>query len=93
MGKMGTFLVGGLIGAAAALLVAPRTGAETRVLVNDKINEVLGGSSGISASVSNVASKVTGAPAADKAAIQLDDLEGQLQQAVEIGVPRAEIVQ
>lgn len=40
--KLGMFLLGGAIGAAAALLYAPRSGAETRALVADKANEAWG---------------------------------------------------
>ena len=40
--KLGFFLAGGVIGAAAALLYAPRTGAETRALVAEKANEAMG---------------------------------------------------
>lgn len=34
------FLIGGLVGAAAALLLAPQTGAETRSLIHDKSIEL-----------------------------------------------------
>lgn len=61
MGKASSFILGGLIGAAAALLMAPKSGAETRVLVNDKINEVVGGSVDIDGQVTNVINKVTNA--------------------------------
>lgn len=40
--KLGVFLAGGLVGAAAALLCAPRSGRETRTLVADKVNEAWG---------------------------------------------------
>lgn len=40
--KLGMFLLGGAIGAAAALLYAPRSGAETRALAADKANEAWG---------------------------------------------------
>ena len=40
--KIGAFLVGGLVGAAAALLYAPRSGQETRVLVSEKMNAAWG---------------------------------------------------
>ncbi len=39
MGKFSTFVIGGIIGAAAGLLFSPRTGAENRAIVADKINE------------------------------------------------------
>lgn len=34
------FLIGGLVGAAAALLLAPQTGAETRTMIRDKSIEL-----------------------------------------------------
>lgn len=40
--RLGMFLLGGVVGAAAALLYAPRTGVETRALVADKANEAWG---------------------------------------------------
>lgn len=40
--KIGPFVVGGLIGAAVALLYAPRSGDETRAIVSDKVNTVWG---------------------------------------------------
>lgn len=41
-GKFGAFVVGGVVGAAFALLYAPRTGQETRALVADRANEAWG---------------------------------------------------
>ena len=41
--KLGAFVVGGLLGAAVALLYAPRTGVETRALVSEKMNTAWGG--------------------------------------------------
>lgn len=40
MSKVGPFMVGGAIGALAALLFTPRTGEETRALVTEKVNAV-----------------------------------------------------
>ncbi len=40
--KLGVFLAGGLVGAAAALLCAPHSGRETRTLVADKVNSAWG---------------------------------------------------
>lgn len=42
MARLGSFLIGGIVGAAAALLYAPRTGEETRAYVADKANEAWG---------------------------------------------------
>lgn len=42
MARIGSFIIGGIVGAAAALLVAPKTGEETRAFVADKANEAWG---------------------------------------------------
>lgn len=39
MGKFATFVIGGALGAAAALLLSPRSGEENRAMVNRAINE------------------------------------------------------
>jgi len=39
---IGAFVAGGIIGAAIALLYAPRTGEETRAIVADKVDDLLG---------------------------------------------------
>jgi gas vesicle protein len=39
-GYLGWFFLGGMIGAVAALLVAPKTGKETREILSDRGNEV-----------------------------------------------------
>lgn len=39
MGKFTTFLIGGIVGAAAGLLLSPRTGAENRAKVSEAFNE------------------------------------------------------
>jgi gas vesicle protein len=39
-GYLGWFFLGGMIGAAAALLMAPKTGRETRELLTERGNEV-----------------------------------------------------
>ena len=41
-GKFGPFVIGGLLGAAVALLYTPRTGEEMRAVVADKANEAWG---------------------------------------------------
>jgi len=41
-GRLTAFLVGGVIGAAAALLFAPRSGKETRAFLTDKAEELWG---------------------------------------------------
>lgn len=42
MGKLSSFMTGAAIGVAAALLLAPRTGEQTRALVAEKANAVTG---------------------------------------------------
>ena len=42
MKKLGAFILGGLVGGAIALLYAPRTGKESREMVCEKVNAVLG---------------------------------------------------
>jgi len=39
-GYLGWFFLGGVIGAVAALLVAPKTGKETREILSERSNEV-----------------------------------------------------
>lgn len=41
--KLGAFVVGGLVGAAVALLYAPRTGVETRAMVSERMGSAWGG--------------------------------------------------
>lgn len=40
--RFGAFIIGGIAGAVAALLFAPRSGADTRAMVAEKANSVLG---------------------------------------------------
>ena len=42
MGKVGSFILGGLVGATVALIFAPRSGEETRALVAEKADEYWG---------------------------------------------------
>ncbi len=42
MPKLGPFIAGGIVGAVAALLYAPRTGEQTRALVSEKVSAVWG---------------------------------------------------
>ena len=55
MAKLGPFIVGGVIGAVAGLLYAPRAGAQTRALVSEKVNSVWGEASDFAQSAGVVA--------------------------------------
>lgn len=55
MAKLGPFIVGGVIGAVAGLLYAPRAGAQTRALVSEKVNAVWGEASDFAQSAGVVA--------------------------------------
>ncbi len=63
MGKFATFVFGGLVGAAAALMLSPRTGEENRQAVIEKFNESCPGAAQIQDKagvlVDNVASTST----------------------------------
>ena len=57
MSKGFAFLAGGLIGAAIALLYAPRSGAETRAMVSEKMGEAWGGAQEFGSQVSENAQR------------------------------------
>lgn len=59
MGKFATFLVGGVVGAAAAFFLSPRSGADNRSYVSS----AMGGKVQIPASVQEKASQLVGAAA------------------------------
>ena len=56
--KLGVFLAGGLVGAAAALLCAPRTGREARGMVAEKVNAVWGEAQELGAQTASTAQQV-----------------------------------
>lgn len=56
--KLGVFLAGGLVGAVAALLCAPRTGSETRNMVAEKANAVWGEAQELGAQTASTAQQV-----------------------------------
>ncbi len=58
MPRIGTFIAGGVIGAVAALLVAPRPGRETRAMVADMASEVFGDAQDWSGQVAESAQNV-----------------------------------
>ena len=56
--KFGCFVAGGLIGAAAALLFAPRPGDETRAIITDWASNACGNSSGVPSRVRDLGTAV-----------------------------------
>ena len=53
-GRLGSFIIGGLVGAVAALLYTPRTGEENRAFVADKANEAWGNAQNYSNDASSI---------------------------------------
>ena len=66
--KLGVFLAGGLVGAVAALLCAPRTGSETRNMVAEKANAVWGEAQELGAQTASTAQQVVEEVAGPEAA-------------------------
>jgi gas vesicle protein len=52
------FLIGGMIGAAVALLAAPQSGADTRAMIGDKANEIRGRAADVASDTRDRATKV-----------------------------------
>ena len=55
MGKIKSFFTGAALGIAAALLLAPKTGEQTRALVTEKANAVIGEAKDFSAGIPSTA--------------------------------------
>ena len=55
MGKINSFFTGAAIGVIAALLLAPKTGEQTRALVTEKANAVMGEAKDFGASIPGTA--------------------------------------
>lgn len=51
MGKINSFITGAALGVIAALLLAPKTGEQTRALVTEKANAVMGEAKDFSAGI------------------------------------------
>ena len=80
--KVGTFLIGGLVGAAVALLYAPRSGYETRAMVTDKMNAAWGEAQELGAQASDKAQQVY-QDATSKGQEVVHDVAAKGQQAVQ----------
>ena len=74
--KLGVFLAGGLVGAVAALLCAPRTGSETRNMVAEKANAVWGEAQELGAQTASTAQQVVEEVAGPEAATRQDPYGG-----------------
>ena len=79
-GRFGSFIIGGIVGAAAALLYAPRTGEETRAYVADKANEAWGSAQNYSTDASNFGQQFYGG-AVSKGQEMYQNAAGVAQQA------------
>ena len=86
--KFGVFLIGGAVGAIAALLAAPRSGRETRAMVADKANAVLDDAQGWSAQASDRAQNFY-QQAAAKGAEVVGDVTAKSQEIADEVMPRS----
>ena len=82
MGRISSFITGAAIGAAAALLLAPYAGEQTRSLIAEKANAVAGEAKDFGAGFPTVAQDAI-KTAQDKAA----DLTGRAKQAAPAAAP------
>lgn len=89
MNKFVTFLFGGAIGACAALLLAPRSGAETRNLVADQANNFASNAQEASSQMVDKLHGTVKKVAADEDAF-LDEAEEAAQQAINTAAMNAE---
>lgn len=83
-GGMGAFLWGALLGAGAALLLAPRTGAETQRELRERARALRDAAEG---RVNEARDTMTGA--VERARGEIDDRIGSLRQAVEVRADQA----
>lgn len=81
MGRIGMFVGGALVGAVASLLYAPRTGAETRAMVCDKVNTVWGDAQQVGYQVAEEAAEAV--DAVEDAVEAIKDSEDPIETAVE----------
>jgi len=76
MGKFSWFLIGGVLGAGAALAFTPQTGEQTRALVAEKANAFIGEAKDFGAGLPDSATEAFGA-ARDQGASFLKDATGK----------------
>lgn len=79
--KFSAFIIGGLVGAVAGLLYAPRTGAEMRAMVADKANQAWGEAQEWTTQAANGAQEAV-QQATDRGQQVASDLQNNVQQAV-----------
>lgn len=77
MGRITSFILGASIGAAAALLFAPKTGDQTRALMTEKANAVLGEAKDFGGSAGSVQDAYKTAQEKGAAAFQTIAAKGQ----------------
>lgn len=89
--KLGTFLIGGVVGAAIALLYAPRTGQETRAIVTEKMNEAWGGAQEFGSQASTTAHQAY-QEAANRGQVIFQDVAAKSQEVAQTVAARGQEV-
>ena len=79
MGRISAFLIGGAVGAAAALAFAPYTGEKTRALVAEKANAIAGEAKDFSAGLPGSAQDAYQA-AREKGEAFINDAQGKVKE-------------
>ena len=86
---IGAFVVGGAVGAAIALLYAPRTGVETRALVSDKVECAWGSAQQLGSNVAGRSQEIylkaaeRGRDALDNIKPVVEEKKGEFQERIE----------
>ncbi len=81
-GKFGAFIAGGIIGAVGALLIAPRPGRETRAMVCDMANDMIGGAQDWGEQATSKGAEVMSSVTA-KSQVIADEIKARSQSVVE----------
>ena len=86
MAKFGPFIVGGIVGAVAGLLYAPRAGVQTRALVSEKVNAVWGEASDFAQSAGVAAPGVVIQDVAANAQAVAQNVQAKVQGVAQVGL-------